>query len=288
MNGTNSYTMNVPRLPDGVCYSHKASYLNQVWLDGFYMYAPFTVRYALSLNNSTKKEELLTDLYNQYKFVREHMFDETKRLYYHGYSETDIFWAQSNKCSKSFWLRSNGWFLASLADVLEYYPEGLKKNDLKQIYVEAIDGILQYQDSTTNMFYQVIDKKGQSANVSYTKYLKDLNTDYNQDTVISNYLESSGSALGSYSILKGFNNGILSRELYNKGIDIYNGITSTYFKNNQLSNICITAGLGPESRTCRDGSFEYYLAEKVGSNDAKGVGPLIMCFVETRRQEAVS
>lgn len=282
------YTTHVPRLPDGICYSHKATYLNQVWLDGFYMYAPFALKFALSLDDETKKEALLTDLYNQYKFVREHLFDENKKLYYHGYSETDIFWAKKNKCSETFWLRSNGWFLASLADVLEYYPNGEKREYLKSIFTEAINGILQYQDQSTKMFYQVIDKAGESANVSYSKYLQPLNKKYNKDAVIENYLESSGSALVAYSILKGYNSGIFSRDLYNKAIDIYNGITSNYFENNQLKNICITAGLGPESRPYRDGSFEYYLAEEVGENDAKGVGPLIMCYVEAKKQEVIS
>ena len=56
----------------------------------------------------------------------------------------------------------------------------------------------------------------------------------------------------------------------------------------ELNDICITAGLGPESRPYRDGSFEYYLAEEVGENDAKGVGPLIMCYVEAKKQEVIS
>ncbi len=276
------YTANVPRLSDGICYSHKDIYPNQVWLDGFYMYAPFTIKYALCLDDEAKKDALLLDLYNQYKFVREHLFSEEKQLYYHGYSETDIFWAAENKCSKSFWLRSNGWFLASLADVLEYYPKGEKRDYLKSIFIEAIDGILKYQDADSKMFYQVIDRKGDRANISYSQYSKYLN-DYKEDVVIENYLESSGSLLLVYSILKGFNNGTLNSDYYNKGIEIYNGVTSKYFIDNELKNICITAGLGPETKLYRDGSFEYYLAEAVGSNDAKGVGPLIMSYVETKR-----
>ena len=41
-----------------------------------------------------------------------------------------------------------------------------------------------------------------------------------------------------------------------------------------------TAGLGPGSNPYRDGSISYYLAEPVGSNDAKGVGPFIMAYLE--------
>ena len=52
-----------------------------------------------------------------------------------------------------------------------------------------------------------------------------------------------------------------------------------------LNDICITAGLGPSSKPYRDGSVEYYLAEPVGSDDAKGVGPFIMAYIEYRYGE---
>ncbi|MDE5855671.1 MAG: hypothetical protein K2H06_01350, partial [Anaeroplasmataceae bacterium] len=52
------------------------------------------------------------------------------------------------------------------------------------------------------------------------------------------------------------------------------------YKEGSLNNICITAGLGPESNKVRDGSIEYYLAEPVGKDDAKGVGPFLMAYLE--------
>ena len=64
------------------------------------------------------------------------------------------------------------------------------------------------------------------------------------------------------------------------GKSIYEGVYSYSFKDGVLNDICITAGLGPESNQIRDGSIYYYLAEKVGSNDAKGVGPFIMAYIE--------
>ena len=46
----------------------------------------------------------------------------------------------------------------------------------------------------------------------------------------------------------------------------------------QLTGICLVAGLGGATR--RDGSLEYYLSEPVVSNDAKGVGPLLLAYTE--------
>ena len=258
---------------------HKNTYHDQIWLDGFYMYVPFYIRYA----NMNNKKNIYEEVYCQYKNVRDYMFDENKKLYYHAMDVTKyMFWADSKTgLSKSFWLRGIGWFITSLADMLEYYPKDEDYYDyLKDIYKEAIDGILLYKDNDTNMFYQVVDKKGESANVSYDKYLKYLNKNYTEDTVIDNYLESSGSSLIAYSILKGCKLGILDEKYKQIGTDIFNGVLNHSFKDNKLNDICIMAGLGPDKKPYRDGSFEYYLAEEVGSNDAKGVGPFIMAYLE--------
>ena len=278
INTTYSNLINIPYCKGTNNFNHKNTYPNQIWLDGMYMYVPFYIRYA----NMFNKTEVYDLVYEQYKYIRDHMYDTNKKLYYHGMDTTKtIFWSDSETgLSKSFWSRSIGWYITSLADMLEYYPKGDNYNYLKEIFKEAIDGILLYKDNDTNMFYQVIDKKGESANVSYNKYLKYLNKKYTNDTVIENYLESSGSSLISYSILKGYNLGILDENYRKIGIDIFNGVLKHSFIDNKLNDICITAGLGPDDKTYRDGSFEYYLAEEVGSNDAKGVGPFIMAYLE--------
>ena len=272
----NELMNNQLKLDDGICFAHKETYPNQVWLDGFYMYAPFLARYAKEFN----KPELYELLYNQYKYAREHMFNDEKKLYYHAYSYSQIFWAKDNGCSESFWLRSSGWFISSIVDTLEYFNDSTHKEYLDGLLKEALDGILKYLNTDYNMFYQLVDKGDITLKISYSKYLKYLNNSYTADAYISNYLESSGSSLIAYSLSKGYRLGVLSIDYYNKGSDIFNGVYDKSFKNNKLNDICITAGLGPEYRTYRDGSHEYYLAEKVGSDDAKGVGPFIMSFVE--------
>ena len=264
-------------------FSHKESYLDQIWLDGMYMYGPFYARYAKANNNST----MFDTLKGQYEFIRNKMFNEDKKLYYHGYSSTGIFWSDYKEgCSKSFWLRSMGWYIVSLADVLDYFPEGNNKEYLINLLNEAIDGILKYQDKKTHMFYQVVDLGNTTVEVP-AWYLADLkNTQYINDdgyyekTKIKNYVESSGSSMIAYSLLKASKKGYIDSSYYNKGKEIFEGVYRHSFKDNVLNDICITAGLGPDSKLCRDGSKEYYLAEKVGSNDAKGVGPFIMAYLE--------
>ena len=144
---------------------------------------------------------------------------------------------------------------------------------------------MQYQDTKSKTFYQVIDKGNIIVNVP-AYYLSSLeNSKYMVDgeyvdTAISNYLESSGSSMIAYALLKGSKKGYLDSSYLNKGKELFEGIYKHSFSNDALNDICITAGLGPDGRYYRDGTIEYYLAEKVGSNDAKGVGPFIMAYLE--------
>ena len=42
------------------------------------------------------------------------------------------------------------------------------------------------------------------------------------------------------------------------------------------------AGLGPEDKPNRDGTYEYYISEPVVENDAKGTGPFVMAYTEIK------
>lgn len=271
------------RTLNGVNFSHKSSYANQIWLDGMYMYGPFYARYADKWYNY----EIFMELYNQYKYINENMKDNETGLFYHAHDTSkEIFWAnKTTGNSPSFWLRSMGWFLVSLVDVLEYYPESGQKEYLKTMLKDGLDSILKYKDANANMFYQLIDKGAVSYYVDsyYTSWLYNskymVNGEY-VDTYIDNYLESSGSSMIAYAILKASRMGYIPAEYNEIGSQIFEGVYAHSFKDNKLNDICITSGLGPDNKTYRDGSVSYYLAEPVGSNDAKGVGPFIMAYLE--------
>ena len=281
---TYNQLVNMPKAAGTNNYWHKESYPNQIWLDGMYMYVPFYARYAFANGNNAS---IYNNIKEQYAYIRSAMFDEEKGLYYHGHDTTkSIFWADAETGnSSSFWLRSLGWLLVSMIDTISIIPDGELKTYLCDLFKEGIDGVLKYQDSTSQMFYQLVDQGNKKFTVP-AKYLEKLkNTKYQIngkyiDTEISNYLESSGSSMVAYCLLKGSNLGILNGEYKNKGLKVFEGIYGRSFGADGLGDICITAGLGPETNEIRDGSIAYYLAEPVGSNDAKGVGPFIMAYLE--------
>lgn len=280
----------------GVNFEHKKSYPSQVWLDGMYMYVPFYARYA----NYTGKLEIFDEIAAQYRFIQQNMRDKKTGLLYHGNdtktffdkvrgSDKKVFWADKKTGnSRSFWLRSMGWYIVSLADVIEYIPESKKevKEELVKYLKDDVASLMKFQDKKTKMFWQVVDKGGKTYKVNQ-EYLSDLgNKAYDAENKgyakISNYVESSGSSMIAYACMKGARLGYLDSIYSQKGQEIFTGVYNHSYNSetHELGDICITAGLGPKKRLTRDGSPEYYLAEPVGKNDAKGVGPFIMAFIE--------
>lgn len=241
---------------------HKPRHPHQIWLDGLFMAMPFYMRYETEINNKLN----YTDIHHQYENVHKYMYNKKMKLYYHGLDPSrTIFWADKQTgLSKGYWLRATGWFIISLIDVIDYMDK--TNSDFKfykKLFKEALDGILKYQDKESKMFYQVPE----------------------QGSRVGNYLETSGSAMISYAILKGVRLNILNKKYKQIGIDIFNGITNKYLKEEnstiRLDGICLLAGLGNDKK--RDGSFEYYISEPIVSNDAKGVAPYLLAYIETIR-----
>ena len=249
-----------PRTVEGNFW-HKAIYPNQVWLDGIYMAQVFYALYQKEFGGGD-----YSDILRQIETVRERMFSPEKKLYYHGYDASrKAFWADPvTGCSQNFWLRSTGWFSVALADLLEIV-DGAGRDRLAAIFKELMAGIAGYADEETGMYYQVPDQGGREGN----------------------YLETSGSSMIAYAMLKGARLGILEKEYAAKGQKTFSGIGKRYlsFTENTLNlgGICLVAGLGPENNRRRDGSYAYYVSEPVVENDAKGVAPFILCYTEMKR-----
>lgn len=249
-----------PRCSTGNFF-HKEIYPNQIWLDGLYMAQPFYMEYETKFENKEK----YNDIIEQFQNVQKYLYCEEKGLCFHACDITkEAFWADDiTGCSKNFWLRSMGWYLMALVDVMDKMSFQIYEQyrELQDIYKKMLKGILQYQDPETGLFYQVIDRSD----------------------VEGNYLETSGSAMIGYSILKACKMGILLKEKYQPiGEKIVESLLNVQLKEVNgalaLTGICSVAGLGPETNKRRDGSVEYYLSEPIVSDDSKGVGPFMMAY----------
>lgn len=244
---------------------HKEIYPNQIWLDGLYMAQVFRTRYIKEFGDKD-----YSDIINQYTNVRKYMFDEDKKLFYHGCDiSKKAFWCDKETGrSKNFWLRAIGWFCISLVDNISYIEDEESRNTLIKIFAEAIEGISQYADPETGMYWQVVDCGGKEGN----------------------YLETSGSSMIAYAMMKGARLGVIDKKYAEMGKKTFDGICSKYLKITDegeldLGGICLVAGLGPEDNRRRDGTYEYYISEPVVDNDAKGVAPFVLSYMEVKRME---
>ena len=248
-----------PRTFEGSWW-HKQIYPDQVWLDGLYMAQPFSALYEKHFGSGD-----YSDLLRQFALVRDHMRDPETGLYYHGYDASRrAFWCdKTTGLSASFWLRAIGWFSVALADLCEILPSR-DAAPLKEIFARLMADLLPFADPETGMYYQVV----------------------NRPDVSGNYLETSGSSMVAYAMLKGARLGVLAPAFRDNGRKTFEGIVreNLSFSGEELNlnHICLVAGLGPENNRRRDGSVAYYLSEPVVQNDAKGVAPLLLCYTEIR------
>ena len=255
-----------PRTESG-SFWHKKIYPRQIWLDGLYMGQPFYMEYE----NRFNERKNYSDIMNQFNQARKLLFDEKTGLYYHAYDEyKDRKWADPvTGLSPNFWLRSIGWYLMALVDCCELASEEIYevKARFGELLREAVHGILTYQDQESRLFYQLPALPEQEGN----------------------YLETSGSLMVAYAVLKGCRLGVLLEEKYAaRGREIYNAVLEQKIYQADdgayhLSGTCAVAGLGP--RTERDGSIAYYLSEPVVDDDVKAMGVLMMVTAELMKME---
>lgn len=251
-----------PRTPCG-SFWHKGIYPNQVWLDGLYMGLPFHAAYALRFGDAAT----LDDIMLQFRNARKYLYNEKTGLYCHAWNETkDVFWADPKTgLSQNFWTRAIGWYLMAMADIYAMLPDNRAdlQKELAALWKEAIDGMLRWQEPDSGLFYQLPalpDVKG-------------------------NYLETSGSLMVAYSLLKGARLGVLAEPKYRAaGEKILVGIELRQFTVHdgkvELHGICKGAGLGPAGNLRRNGTVEYYLSEDVVHDEQKGVGVCMMAYAE--------
>lgn len=244
---------------------HKLIYPHQIWLDGLYMAQVFSAKYQKYFGGGD-----YSDILMQIENVRKYMFNESDGLYYHGLDcSRSVFWAdRETGLSRNYWLRAIGWFSVAMIDVIEVIGDADEKTRarISEIFSELMHSVARYRDSESGMYYQVV----------------------NMGEREGNYLETSGSSMLAYAMLKGARLGVLPARFAELGTETFDGICRRYLRFSdsgelELSGICLVAGLGPADNLRRDGSFEYYISEPVVENDAKGVAPFVLCYTEILR-----
>lgn len=239
---------------------HKKRYPYQMWLDGLYMGEPFYAEYAALFH----EDSAFHDITRQFVLMEQHSRDTKTGLLYHGWDESkEQRWAnKTTGRSPNFWGRAMGWYGMALVDVLEYYPANHPGRDsLLQILQRYAAAVKKYQDPKSGVWYQILDKAG----------------------VKGNYLEASVSCMFVYTLAKGVRLGYLPATYLPVAQKGYGGINKQFIRpaaegGVNLEGTVTVGGLGGDPY--RDGSYAYYLSEKVIQNDMKGVGAYMLAANE--------
>jgi unsaturated rhamnogalacturonyl hydrolase len=90
-----------------------------------------------------------------------------------------------------------------------------------------------------------------------------------------------------YAMLKGIRMGYLDASLYKDARKAYSAMLDTFVTTDgdglvNLGSCCAVAGLGGKDN--RSGDYDYYINERICSNDPKGIGPLVMASLEIERK----
>ncbi|KYG34161.1 glycoside hydrolase family 105 protein [Alkalihalobacillus trypoxylicola] len=253
-----------PRTEEGGFW-HKKIYPFQMWLDGVYMSSPFLAEYSKVF----KMEEGFDEVAKQILLIEKVTRNSSTGLLHHAWDES----LEQRWCDKvtgkslHVWSRAVGWYVMAIVDSLEHFPvDHPKRGQIMGIFERLVHAIIAVQEERSGLWYQVMDQNGREGN----------------------YLESSGSCMITYSILKGIRLGYLSGIPQKAAESAYEGILNYFVTEDEkgvhLHQICKGAGLGGYPKY-RDGSYPYYMSEKVVSNHLMGVAPLLLLSVEWEKYQ---
>ncbi|HWC17543.1 MAG TPA: glycoside hydrolase family 88 protein [Terriglobales bacterium] len=251
-----------PRTPSGGFW-HKKRYPNQMWLDGLYMAEPFYGQYA-SLFHEQKDFD---DIAHQFVLIEQHTRDPKTGLLYHAWDESrkEVWADKSTGTSPNFWARAMGWYAMALVDTIPYFPKDhAQRTELIAILDRTASAIIRVQNADSGLWYQVLNKP-QAA---------------------GNYFESSAACMFAYALAKGIRLGYLDSKYRTNALRAYKSIVAHFVRQDlqgrwTLIDTVYSAGLG--GMPYRDGSYEYYVHEKIGPDDPKGMGAFLLASSEIER-----
>lgn len=239
-------------------FKHKESGWDtwNIGLDGIYMAQPFLVKYANALksgkitNANANADTIYEEVYDRLMWVADNMYDEDSGLYHHGWN------VSGSKGNGVFWSRGIGWYAAGLVMCIDLMPEGTTyKTDLIGKLPKLFDGMIKYQDKDTGLWYNIVNTTERVVTSG------DYKDNYNR-------LETSGSGLMAYAMMKAYTEGWVGSTYGEAGLKAFNGITENKLSNGVLKDIYKQSGVeDKQSGYCK---YAYV------NDEAKGSGGVLM------------
>ena len=225
------------RLKDGTLARNRP-HDNTLWLDDMFMSVPALAQ----MGSYTGNVKYFDDAVKQVNQFSERMFNSQKGIYMHG-------WVESMQVHPQFhWARANGWAVMTMVELLEVLPKNHPgyPQVLSQLQ-KHIAGLMQYQDGT-GFWHQLLDRN-------------------------DSYLETSATAIYTYSIARAINRGYVDKMTYAPAVLLaWNAVASKVNEKGQVEGTCVGTGMG------FDPAFYYHRPVNVFA--AHGYGPILLSGAE--------
>ena len=225
------------RLPDGTLARHRPLE-DSLWLDDLYMSVPALAQ----MGALTGERSYFDDAVKQIVQFSERMFVGEKGLYMHG-------WIGGMEPHPVFhWGRANGWAILAMTELLDVLPKDHPgREKVLALYRAHVRGIAATQGGA-GLWHQLMDRN-------------------------DSYLETSASAIFTYCIARGVNQGWLDARAYVPVVSLgWNAVTKQVNAKGQVENVCVGTGMG------FDPAFYYY--RPVSMYAAHGYGPVLLAGAE--------
>lgn len=224
------------KLSDGTL-ARKVPNDKTVWLDDLYMSVPFLAR----MGKLTGDKKYFDFAIKQVKQFTKLLYDENTGLYFHCYYD-DI-----KQQGVAHWGRANGWSIVAQANLLEFLPKDHPaRPELLRIFKQEIIGFSHYQ-SESGLWHQILDRE-------------------------DSYFETSCTAMFTYAVAKGVNEGWLEPRYRTIAFEGWKGIVSMLTEKGEVKNICIGTGTST--------SMIHYYKRPMETNDIHGLGAVLMAGIE--------
>ncbi|KAM0326691.1 hypothetical protein ACHAQA_006562 [Verticillium albo-atrum] len=252
------------RTPDGGFYHRYPVYIDQMWLDGIYMLDVFYARWTREFepDNTTAWDDIALqfDLIDAGTVVD----NRTNGLPLHGfdYSKKSIWADPETGASPHVWGRAVGWYIMALVDTIQLFPEDHPGYKRLVGYLQSVaDAVVAAQDKKTKGWWLVMDPGLEGA--------------------WGNYIESSGSAMFVYGLLKSLRLGLIEGKKYQAAaLSGYELLTETFSTPREPDGALVWEWTVQTGSLSSNGTFEYYASQPLFENDLKGVSPFLFSSYE--------
>ena len=228
------------RLDDGTLARHRPQY-QSIWADDLYMSVPFLANMGVL----TGDNKYFDDAVKQILQMAERLYVPQKELFVHGWNVTS-----GDYDPRFYWGRANGWTLMAMAELLDILPENYEgRNEVLHLYRSLVRSLAGLQDGT-GFWHNMLDKT---------------------DT----YLETSCTAMFTFAIAKGINEGWINHVYGPVALTGWNALTTRVTEEGAVDGTC-------EGTTfAHDNTYYYHRGKSIYATH--GYGPVLYAGVEMIR-----